>query len=173
MERPRLFVTQDMIDEAVAREPNIKVNRTRTSKYDTVGGAVGEFIFAEYFYGNWREHHEVGSNKGKADFKGIVEIKTSIVPFTERLHLVVREDYLNKRRVLYVQIILSVSSRKDKNLIAGTEAIVCGFATPEMFDGITPGPMNMGGFLTAYDVYQIPITKLRPMERFREAYDRF
>ena len=95
------------------------------------------------------------------------------MPFTERLHLIVREDYLHKRRALYVQIILSVSSRADKNLVAGTEAVICGFATPEMFDGVTPGPMQMGAYRTGYDVYQIPINALRSMDEFHSAYHEF
>ena len=85
MDRPCLSVPKNMLREAAFLEFSTKVRRTRTSKYDTVGGAVGEFILAEWLYGGRQNNHEAGLNKGPADFEGIIEIKTSIVPFSESL----------------------------------------------------------------------------------------
>ncbi len=97
-----------MIDAANLLEASVKVNRTKTSKEDTLIGILGEYVFAEYFYGDWKKNN-VGLSKGKFDFKQF-EIKTSASPFSERLHLLVRGDYALKRKPpYYVQVFLFFS----------------------------------------------------------------
>ncbi|MFO1535741.1 MAG: hypothetical protein ABR586_08760, partial [Thermoplasmatota archaeon] len=61
---------------------------------DDVTGILGEFAFAQWFFGDWRKHM-VGTNKGQMDFVN-VEVKTSAFPFRETLNLLVREDYAEK-----------------------------------------------------------------------------
>jgi hypothetical protein len=129
-ELPSIIITDDMLQEALLLESVTRVNRTVASKIDTVTGNIGEFVFAQYFFGNWKLHR-VGKNKGATDFEDI-EIKTSSFPFSYSLNLLVREDYARKRKPLcYVQIILDVHSRNAEKISAGTKAIICGFATLE------------------------------------------
>lgn len=133
MKRYSIPITQEMLDEAKRLIPQTKVNRTRASEIDTLTGHLGEFIFAQWYYGDWKMHR-VGTNKGKEDFPDI-EIKTSSFPFSERLHLLVREDYAQKRKPkYYIQIIINVSSHTATSIPAGTTAIICGYATAEEVD---------------------------------------
>ena len=57
-----------MIDQAIKLAPSVKVNRTIASNIDTVSGILGEFVFAQYMYGNWKKNR-VGDNKGQEDVK--------------------------------------------------------------------------------------------------------
>src|SRR4030042_6991654 len=108
---PSILVTEEMIIEAKKLISSVKVHRTIASQIDTLTGILGEFAFAQFFYGDWRQHR-VGINKGQVDF-GNIEIKTSAFPFRESLNLLVREDYAYKRKpAFYVQIILDVESSK-------------------------------------------------------------
>src|SRR5437763_1264572 len=102
MDRPVVVLSAEMIRAAEQLVPDVQVFRTRTSPVDTLGGALGEFAFAEWFTGSWK-NHEVGTNKGRADFQNLVEVKTSVYPFRENLNLVIREDYGGKYKPLYVQ----------------------------------------------------------------------
>jgi hypothetical protein len=150
----------------------VQIARTRESDVDTVGGILGEFIFAEWFTGDWRGAHEVGRNKGHPDFRGVVEVKTSVYPFRDNLHLVVREDYGGKPKPLYVQIIISTAPTARKVISPGTRVFLCGYAYHNEVSGAKLLPMPMGnGRFTRYKAYQIPIRDLRSMESFRAAYD--
>ena len=118
---PVVIITQEMIDTAKKFIPFTQVRRTIASEIDTLTGHLGEFVFAEYFYGNW-QNHRVSKNKGETDFDDI-EIKTSAFPFSERLNLLVREDYAQKRKPsFYIQVIIDVSSRYARNIDRGTRA---------------------------------------------------
>lgn len=169
---PKVSISQEMIDQALKIESEIKVFRTKTSHVDTVGGALGEFAFAAWFTGDWRLN-EVGKNAGAADFNGVVEVKTSIFPFSpDRLNLLVREDYASKRKPpIYVQVFLDVASTGAKKIAAGTQAVIAGFAysaevesAPKKDFGSKFG--GSGGYLCRY----IPVQKLHPMAEFRAAY---
>jgi len=169
--RPEVQISREMLEEAARLSPAVQVARTQESEVDTLGGILGEFAFAEWFTGDWRGTHEVGRNKGHADFDGIVEVKASVFPFRETLHLVVREDYGGKPKPLYVQIILSTAAIAKKSLVPGTPAILCGYAYHEEVASAKLSRMPMGGGrYTGYQAFQIPIRNLRPMEGFRAAY---
>ena len=130
---PVVMISQEMIDEAVRLIPFTKVKRTIASSVDTLTGHLGEFAFAHYYFGDWKKHR-VGKNKGETDFPDI-EIKTSAFPFSEKLNLLVREDYAAKRKpAYYVQIIVAVDSETVKEIPAHTKAILCGFATASEVD---------------------------------------
>lgn len=130
MNRPVIELTGEHIEAAEALVPATQVHRTRVSPVDTLGGILGEFAFAQWLTGDWR-NNEVGNNKGKADLFGLVEIKTSIYPFKETLNLVIREDYGAKFKDLYVQNIIDVKDSYRKEIVPGTRVIICGYTTHE------------------------------------------
>lgn len=128
-----ISISQEMIDEAKRLIPQTSVTRTIASKIDTLTGHLGEYIFAEYMFGDWRKNF-VGKNKGQSDF-GDFEIKTSAFPFNHRLNLLVREDYARKRKPqFYVQIIIDVATANADDIPAGTLAYICGYATSQDVD---------------------------------------
>ena len=92
-------IDSEMIDWALKKAPSVKVNRTKSSQFDTVYGILGEFAFAKWFYGDWKELSQVDT-KGKADFQDQIEVKTSAFPYSTKLNLLVREDYAKKRKCL-------------------------------------------------------------------------
>ncbi len=157
------MITQQMIDEAKRLIPSTKVKRTTASSVDTLTGHLGEFAFAQYYYGDWKKHR-VGRNKGETDFPDI-EIKTSAFPFSEKLNLLVREDYALKRKpACYVQIILDVESETIHEIQSHTKAILCGFATAEEVDAAPLKDFGSkfggeGGYKCRY----IPVKELHPL----------
>lgn len=171
MDRPVVILSAEMIEAAAKLVPDIKVHRTRTSPVDTLGGALGEFAFAQWFTGSW-QNHEVGTNKGRADFQNLVEVKTSVYPFRDNLNLVIREDYGGKYKPLYVQLIIDVASAWEKQIVPGVRAMLCGFATHERATQSPPQPMRMkSGGVTPYRAYTTPIGALTPMTEFHAAFD--
>lgn len=167
---PSVEITGEMIQAARKLTKTVRVNRTVASPIDTLTGILGEFVFAKYFYGDWR-NHQVGANRGKTDFPDI-EIKTSAFPFNENLNLLVREDYARKRKpAFYVQIILDTPDPSGVKVSAGTLAYLCGFAGAEEVDAAPKKDFGSkfggsGGYLCHY----IPVKKLRPMEKFKQMY---
>lgn len=130
---PKIIITEEMLAEAQRLIAFTTVNRTKASEIDTLTGHIGEFVFAEYYYGNWKKNF-VGENKGKEDFPDI-EIKASAFPFNRKLNLLVREDYAQKRKPkFYVQIIIDVEGTKAKEILPGTAAYICGYATADEVD---------------------------------------
>lgn len=153
-----------MIQEAERLVPLARVNRTIASKIDTLTGHLGEFIFAQFMYGDWKKNN-VGNNKGQSDFEGF-EIKTSAFPFNSRLNLLVREDYAKRRKpAYYVQIIIDVPDATASEIIPGAHAYLCGFATATQVD---EAPLKDFGSKLGkkggYRCHYIPITKLQPIE---------
>lgn len=168
MDRPIIELTGEQIEAAQTLVPENRILRTRVSPVDTLGGILGEFAFAQWLTGDWR-NHEVGSNKGRADLFGLVEVKTSIYPFKETLNLVIREDYGAKFKDVYVQNIINVKDGHRKEIEPGTQVIICGFATHEQATSTPAQPMTMrGGMKTPYKVFTVPIAQLSPMSGFRE-----
>ncbi len=171
MDRPVVEITADMLEAAAALVRETQVNRTRVSPVDTLGGILGEFAFAHWLTGDWR-NNEVGSNRGKADLFGLIEIKTSVYPFRESLNLVIREDYGAKFKDVYVQHIINVSDAYRKDIVPGTQVIVCGYATHAQATSKPPEPMTMkGGAKTPYGVFKTPISALQPMAGFRPFFE--
>ena len=162
-----------MIDYCTEAIPNVQVHRTKTSPYDTLGGLIGELVFAEWFLGNWREH-DVYVTKGKEDFFNEIEIKTSVFPFSPNLNLLVREDYASKRKPkFYIQIILDIQNRNQKIIPAGTDAILAGFASHEEVDNAPLRDFgskfgSKGGYRCRY----ISIRSLQPMSKFKLIYSK-
>ena len=133
---------------------------------------LGEFAFAQWFTGDWH-NHEVGTNKGAVDFKGIVEVKASSFPFRDTLNLLVREDYAGKRHPpLYVQVIIDVQDPKARIILPNTEAVIAGFVTGDL---VSKAPLrdfgSKSGGRGGYKCKFIAIRDLSPMDGFREIYD--
>lgn len=168
MVRPVIAITAEHIEAAQALVAANQVHRTKVSPVDTLGGILGEFIFAQWLTGDWR-NHEVGRNKGKADLLGLIEVKTSIYPFRETLNLVIREDYGAKFKDIYVQNIINVADSRRKEIAPGTQVIICGFTTHDHATARPARPLMMrGGMATPYKVFTVPISDLQPMGDFKD-----
>ena len=167
---PHIIITPEMIAAANDLVNQVKVNRTIASKIDTLSGILGEFAFAQYFFGDWRKHR-VGDNKGEVDFADI-EIKTSAFPFSLRLNLLVREDYAKKRKPpFYVQVIIDVASTKADKVEPGTKAFICGFASSTEIDAAPKRDFGSKiGSSGGYQCHHICIADLHAMDEFAEAY---
>lgn len=167
---PVIEITKEMIDAAGKLTKEVTVRRTIASKIDTLTGILGEFVFAQYFYNDWKKHRVV-ENKGDLNFIDI-EIKTSAFPFSDRLNLLVREDYAQKRKPpFYIQVIIDVHSRYAEDIIAGTKAYICGWASSEEIDKAPKRDFGSKfGGRGGYKCYYIHITDLHPMDEFATAY---
>lgn len=159
----RIEITAEMLRAAELATGLVQVNRTIASPVDTLTGILGEMVWAQYYFGDWKKHNLI-RNKGKTDFAQI-EIKASAFRFNPRLNLLVREDYAAKRRAdYYVQIIIDVEPRNPK-IPAETAAFICGYATGEeverapLRDETKKGGGN-AGFRNRY----IPILRLHPIQ---------
>lgn len=168
---PEVIITKEMVDVAKTLIEKVQVYRTQASEIDTLTGILGEFAFAQYFYNDWRKNR-VGENKGEEDFYNI-EIKTSAFPFNNNLHLLVREDYAKKRKpAFYIQIIISVRTPEANDILPGTIAYICGFATAEEIDAAPIKDFGSKiGRCGGYNCHYIPIMKLHPIEEFRRKYN--
>jgi len=162
-----VVITEEMLIDGLKMISDVRVNRTIASKIDTLTGIIGEYVFAQFFYDDWRKNN-VGKNKGEVDFENI-EIKTSSFPFNENLNLLVREDYALKRKApFYIQIILDVESSKAEQIKPNTKAYICGWATAEEVDKAIL--KDMGSKLSSKGGYKcrcIPIKKLHSMDEFK------
>lgn len=170
---PQVTLTLEMIEEATSLVPSTRVLRTVASGIDTLTGHLGEFAFAEYFFGDWRLHR-VGRNKGQSDFPD-VEIKTSAYPFRDTLNLLVREDYAAARKPpFYVQVIIDVPTSTADRIDAGTRAYVCGYARADEVDSspLKDFRSKFGG-PGGYRCHYIAIRDLHPIEHFAETYGRY
>lgn len=165
MIRPRIAIAKEMLDQARSLEMTTQVNRTVTSPYDAVVGLLGEFAVAHYLYGEWRMH-QVRDNRGKSDFPNEdIEVKTSAFPFSENLNLLVREDYAARRTPsAYVQVIIDIEFRDQRDINPGTEAVLCGWTTSDV---VNSAPLrHMGSKLgdrSGYRCRAVPIRSLNDM----------
>ena len=170
---PSILITNEMLTFAESASIYTKVNRTIASPFDTTSGLIGELAFAEWFLGNW-SLHDVFNTKGKSDFFNEIEIKTSAFPFSDKLNLLVRKDYAEKRKpIFYVQTIINLPNREIKKISAGLEVILAGYVTSKDVDA---SPLRdfgskfggKGGYLCHY----IQISKLKNMSLFKEDYSK-
>lgn len=160
-------LTEEMLRATRDAEPSARVNRTKASQIDTITGLAGELAFAEWFFGDWRKH-DLLSTKGKIDIADKIEIKTSAFPFSDRLNLLVREDYTVARKPdYYVQVIIDVNDRRANALSPGLNCIISGWATHVDVDAapLRDFGSKQGG-LGGYRCKYIAIKNLHPMSEF-------
>ncbi len=163
-ELPRVGITKEMIEFARGLAAVLQVKRTRVSPSDTLGGAVGELAFAEWWYGDWRKN-ELGENKGLPDYEETIEVKTSIFPLRQNLHLPIREDYAAARcPSFYVFICIDVPSRREKQITPGLEAVLVGWTTGERAH---QGRLANMGWVDSFRCFLTPVSELRPMSDLR------
>ncbi len=167
-----VVITAEMLHAANLAASLAHINRTIASPVDTLTGVLGEMVWAQYYFGDWRKHN-VMKNIGKTDFNQ-VEIKASAFRFNPRLNLLVREDYHAKRKPkYYVQVIIDVDP-KNPSIVSETSAFICGFATG---DEVERAPLRdekskrggAAGFRTRY----IPILSLHPIREFPQGLEQF
>lgn len=156
-----ITITSEMIREADYMAGAVEIQRNRASKNDAFVGVMGEFVWAQFFYGDWRKNR-VGQNRGRADF-GDIEIKASALPYHSGLNLLVRREYAKSRKPsAYVQIIIDTAD--GETIKAGATAYICGFATASEIDN---APMkdfgSRFGGNAGYLCHFIPISKLHPI----------
>jgi hypothetical protein len=171
MPLPKVTITEEWLFKAKELEKQVAVKRTKASDIDTLTGIIGEFAFAQWFYGDWR-NNRVGENKGEVNFQDI-EIKTSSFPFSNKLNLLVREDYAQKRKPsIYIQIIINVNSKRASRIDPGTEAIICGYAYSEEVEKSPLGDFGSKyGGRGGYRCHYISIKDLHPIEEIKGVYN--
>jgi hypothetical protein len=159
-----VMISKEMIKEAKNSVEKVKVNRTVASPIDTIVGLIGEFAFAEWFYGNWKEHDHLNT-KGQIDFINQIEVKTSAYPFRENLNLLVREDYAKKRKPnCYVQTIIDTPKPYVNDILPGWICRLSGWAShKELIDAPIKDFGAKGGGRGGYRCFYIPIYKLNSM----------
>lgn len=122
-----VIISLEMIQFAARMSARVKVRRTQASPIDGLVGILGELAFAEWFRGSWADN-QIGASAGEIDFSEGVEVKTSAFPYSDRLNLLVREDYAWKRTPpAYVQVILCVDSPRATSIAPGTTARLAGW----------------------------------------------
>jgi hypothetical protein len=167
---PRILITAEMLSEGKRLEQTIHIARTIASEVADLVGVLGEFAFAQWFFGDWRQNN-VGRNRGECDFDGI-EVKCSATRFNVNRNLLVREDYAMKRKCpFYVQVILDTQSQGD--IHEYTEAVICGWATYDEVDRAPKGDMGsvkLGQKMSGYKSHKIPVHQLHPMGVFTPIY---
>ena len=170
---PIVTITAEMLALAKELVPGNEVNRTKASEIDTLTGHLGELAFAQYFYGDFKKNN-VGLNKGDMDFPDI-EIKASAFPFSNKLNLLVREDYASKRKPpFYIQVIIDVTSTKAKEILPGTKAYITGYATAAEVKKAPAKDFGSklaeaGGYKSRY----IGIKNLYEMNDFGKAFEKY
>lgn len=162
-----IAITEGMLDHARQILPRVKVHRTVASPVDGLAGLVGEFVFGEWFLGDWRRHHALDT-RGRPDFLDRIEVKTSAFPFSPRLNLLVREDYAARRHPdCYVQIIIDTPSAGVRGIEPGWMGRICGWATAEQVDRAPTRDFGAkGGGPGGYRCHYLPISSLNPMASF-------
>ena len=168
-ERPIVKISQLMIDYSKKIKNEVEMTRTKVSPIDAESGVLGELVFAKWWYGDWNIN-ELLENKGKPDFEGNIEIKSSVFPFSEKLHLPIRQDYAEKRcPPFYIFVCFNVSNRYKKLITAATQAIIVGWT-----DGKTAheGKLEYMPGVKGFKCYLTPVPKLRPMNELREEFSK-
>lgn len=166
---PRIKITNAMLVFAKEKEKDVAVMRTKTSPVDALAGAIGEVAFAQWFYGDWRKN-EVGLNQGRPDFEGLVDVKTSVYPLSNRLNLPIREDYARARcPALYVWCCINVPSPYEKDIRSGLDVAIVGWTTGKKGNS---APLGYMGWVRSYRCHLTPVPELETMETFQSAVER-
>lgn len=165
---PKIKITMAMLAFAKKKEKEVNVSRTKTSPVDSLAGAIGEIAFAKWFYGDWKKN-EVGLNKGRADFEGLIEVKASVYPLSNRLNLPIREDYARSRfPALYVWCCIDIPTRYNKEIRPGLYVAIVGWTTGEKAHA---APLGYMGWVRSYQCRLTPVPELQTMQTFAKAVE--
>ena len=150
-------------------ESMLKIERTKTSPQDSQIGVLGEIAFANWLTGEW-SWHDPTVRKGLVDFENSVEVKTSAFVWSQRLNLLVREDYASSRSPeFYVQVIIDMKSRVEKSIKTGMDMILCGYAShAEVKNAPLRDFGSKFGGLGGYRCHFIPVKDLHSMETLKK-----
>lgn len=160
-------ITDEIMTLAEKWIPQTKVLRNQASDYDTLIGNIGEIIFAEYFYNDYRKHN-LGRNKGETDFP-FIEVKTSAHPFNAQLNLMVRREYTIRNPPFYVQLIINVNQKHAKPQIQNS-VYIFGWATHDEL--ISKGKIRVQYSKDgSYETYTLGYPLLHEMFSFRDQYN--
>lgn len=136
----QISISEEMRNFAAEVAKNNRIRRHECSENGGYIGALGEAVWCLYRYGSqdWKSR-ALDIKPGSIDDNNpllSVEIKTSKVASPGHCHLVVKEEYTQKRRPdVYTQIFL-LSSEAD---FEETVAYIMGFAT---HDQVTKAPLE-------------------------------
>ena len=155
-------ITKEMLDYAKSLERTMQMNRTKASEVDTLTGLMGELIFAEYWYGNFKvgnQYENLVKNFGQPDFEGRFEVKASCFPFSMDLNLLIREDYAKKRTPpFYIQILFDTDK---KEITTDTEAMIIGYKDGELAHN---GELKEMRGVEGFKCYHTKFSDLDPIE---------
>lgn len=160
----KIKITEEILNAAKQAEQGISINRTVASPYDILAGAIGEYCFAQYYYGDHTKA-KVFETKGQTDFENGIEVKASAYPYRDGLNLLVRQDYAEKRKpTAYVQTIIDLPKR-GAPIEVGMDCIIAGWATAEMIDNAPHRDFgDKDGQPAGYDCHYIELFMLNPIE---------
>ena len=167
---PYTFLTAEMYAYACGEEADKRVDRDRMSRHDTIIGICGELVFLKYWFGDWRGYTSILGGMGQVDLNGIVEIKASATSLQGPLHLLAKEEYVEKREPeVYVQVIFDTTDGEKNTLVEGMKAAIIGWATH--WDVLEAKTMNFKNKNGSYSCKAVPVKDLNPAKELKSYLD--
>jgi len=145
-----------------------QMRRTRASPYDAYIGTLGELVWVKLRHGHI-ENFDTLNTRGQVDDVAMVmheswqiEVKTSKTRISPYSHLMVREDYAQRRQPdVYVLVLLPQS----QPIYAERDAFVCGWATHAevIARPLRERHSHHTGQAQGFRCHEIPVRELRPL----------
>lgn len=151
---------------ALAEAPVRQMRRTRASPADAYLGVLGELAWAVWRYGDAAQFDTLHTKGQVDDALDGAEIKTSKTRVDARSHLMVREDYAQKRRAAFYVLALVPFAQADG---AETDVFLCGWATHDELMAHPPVERvsRHTGKPQGYKCYEIVCTDLHAMKELK------
>ena len=170
-----LIVDEDILKAAEWRCRNgTIIERDSGSPTDHLVGMLGEMMFVQWLWGDWR-YQDPARNHGKVDIDGRIEVKSSAVQIDVARFMLAREDYVRARQAeIYVQCIFGTAFRGDHAIVAGMTCRIAGWAShAELAAAPLKTFTDKHGDLQNYANHALPLWKTRSMAGFdRTAFPR-
>ena len=162
----RIKIDAALRARALAEVPARQMRRTRASPADAYLGILGELAWAVWRYGDAAQFDTLGTKGQVDDALSGVEIKTSKTRVDVRSHLMVREDYAQKRRAAFYVLALVPFAQADG---AETDVFLCGWATHDELVARPPVERvsRHTGKPQGYKCYEILCADLHGMRELR------
>ena len=145
-----------------------QMRRTRASPWDAYIGTLGELVWAKLRHGHI-DQFDTLNTRGQVDDVAAgahaswqIEVKTSKTRISPYSHLMVREDYAQRRRPdVYVLVLLPQS----QPIFAERDAFVCGWAThPEVLAHLPrERHSHHTGSAQGFRCHEIAVHELHPL----------